>query len=204
MGKKKEGMEFRRLAMEYLRIQSNRSKSGATIFPKNKDLLQKVNTCRRAFWRTGPDMGIGETLLFMRKQLANRKSEVDLRKSVGALLQNEERGLLAPAQELLSFYDSWEWKRLRYDFLKDRCRRCQCCGATPESGAKIVVDHVKPIRFFWELRLDSCNLQILCDDCNMGKGSRDRSDWRSTEDLIEAGILVCSDDVEVPYRKVRQ
>ena len=80
-------------------------------------------------------------------------------------------------RQISGFYDSWEWKRLRYDFLKDKQRRCQCCGATPESGVRIVVDHIKPIRHYWHLRLDSANLQILCDDCNMGKGSRDETNW---------------------------
>lgn len=81
-------------------------------------------------------------------------------------------------KELKAFYGGWEWSRLRYDFLKGRERRCQCCGASPDDGfTKIVVDHIKPIRHHWALRLDSKNLQILCDPCNMGKGSRDESDW---------------------------
>jgi hypothetical protein len=84
-----------------------------------------------------------------------------------------------PQEELISeFYHSWEWKRVRYDFLKGRQRRCECCGATPEHGVRIVVDHIKPIRHYWDLRLDPANLQLLCDDCNMGKGSRDETDWR--------------------------
>jgi 5-methylcytosine-specific restriction endonuclease McrA len=77
-----------------------------------------------------------------------------------------------------AFYDSWDWKHTRYDFLKDKKRRCQCCGATPDDGPRIVVDHIKPIRHFWSLRLDPTNLQMLCDDCNRGKGSRDTTDWR--------------------------
>lgn len=75
------------------------------------------------------------------------------------------------------FYESWDWKRLRYDFIKEKDRRCQCCGATSEHGTRIVVDHIKPIRHYWHLRLDRANLQVLCDDCNMGKGSRDETNW---------------------------
>lgn len=85
------------------------------------------------------------------------------------------------------FYDSWEWKRCRYDFLKDRERRCQCCGMTPDVGARIVVDHVKPVKKYWDLRLDAANLQILCDDCNMGKGSRDETDWREIKTTQSMG-----------------
>lgn len=85
----------------------------------------------------------------------------------------------SPTQAMIDeFYASWEWKRLRYDFIREQRRRCQCCGDTPETGATIVVDHVKPIRRFWALRLAISNLQILCNSCNMGKGSRDTTDWR--------------------------
>lgn len=81
-------------------------------------------------------------------------------------------------KKIFAFYDSWEWKRVRYEFIKDKERKCNCCGATPKNGVRIVVDHIKPIRHFWNLRMDSNNLQILCDDCNMGKGSSDQTDWR--------------------------
>jgi len=89
------------------------------------------------------------------------------------------------ATAIKSFYNSWQWKRLRYAFLKDKERKCQCCGASPETGAKIVVDHIKPIRHFWSLRLDPKNLQIACDDCNRGKGSHDTSDFRTAAQRID-------------------
>jgi 5-methylcytosine-specific restriction endonuclease McrA len=79
-----------------------------------------------------------------------------------------------------SWYNSWEWKRVRFAFLKGKARTCQCCGATAADGAKIVVDHIRPIRKFWHLRLDP-NLQILCDGCNRGKGSREETDFRDSE-----------------------
>jgi hypothetical protein len=79
------------------------------------------------------------------------------------------------------FYKSWDWKRTRYDFLQNKARRCECCGATPNDGIRIVVDHIKPIRLYWHLRLEQTNLQLLCDDCNMGKGSHDETDWRKAK-----------------------
>lgn len=81
--------------------------------------------------------------------------------------------------KMKAFYQSWEWKRLSYQTKIDRGRRCECCGATPDSGARIVTDHIKPIRHHWALRLDPTNCQVLCNDCNMGKGSRDQTDWRA-------------------------
>jgi 5-methylcytosine-specific restriction endonuclease McrA len=40
------------------------------------------------------------------------------------------------------------------------------------------VDHIKPRRRFPELSLDPDNLQVLCGNCNTGKGSWDTTDWR--------------------------
>lgn len=83
-----------------------------------------------------------------------------------------------------AFYQSWEWKQLRFLVLKLQGRTCQCCGATAGSRSadgkpvQIVVDHIKPISKFWELRLQKSNLQVLCDDCNMGKGAWDQTDFR--------------------------
>lgn len=96
----------------------------------------------------------------------------------------------SPQSKIDDFYTSWEWRRLRYDFLKDRDRRCECCGAQPSDGVKIVIDHIKPIRHHWHLRLNFGNLQILCEDCNMGKGSRDETDWRPANviRLVKPGI----------------
>jgi hypothetical protein len=82
------------------------------------------------------------------------------------------------------FYDSWEWKRLSYDVKLKRGRRCECCGAkAPE--VRIITDHVQPLRHYWHLRLVEANLQVLCDDCNMGKGSRDDTDFRPETVLWE-------------------
>lgn len=62
--------------------------------------------------------------------------------------------------------------------LKKYGPRCQCCGATPDSGAVMNVDHIKPRNLFPELALDVNNLQILCAECNHGKGNWDMTDWR--------------------------
>lgn len=80
--------------------------------------------------------------------------------------------------EIRAFYQSPEWKRLRYAALVRHGRRCGACGARPSDGARIVVDHIKPVRTHPHLRLKLSNLQTLCDACNVGKGSRDRTDWR--------------------------
>ena len=77
-----------------------------------------------------------------------------------------------------NFFESPEWRDVRYKALLKHGRRCGCCGATPETGAILQVDHVKPRSKFPHLALDINNLQILCKDCNMGKGAWDQSDFR--------------------------
>lgn len=76
------------------------------------------------------------------------------------------------------FLRTFEWRRVRMLALKKYGPRCQCCGATPDSGAVMNVDHIKPRNLFPELALDVNNLQILCAECNHGKGNWDMTDWR--------------------------
>ena len=84
------------------------------------------------------------------------------------------------------FYMCKAWRELRYKALKKHGAKCQCCGATPESSGKPMhVDHVKPRSKFPNLELVLSNLQILCEDCNLGKGGWDETDWRETESKDE-------------------
>lgn len=77
-----------------------------------------------------------------------------------------------------AFFDSDEWKALRYRVLLHYGRKCMCCGATPSDGKKMHVDHIKPRSKFPELALDFYNLQVLCEDCNLGKSAKDQTDFR--------------------------
>ena len=72
------------------------------------------------------------------------------------------------------FYKSWEWKKARFETLKKYGSKCMCCGAVE----RIVVDHIKPRSKFPHLELDLNNLQVLCNDCNMGKSNDDTTDFR--------------------------
>jgi len=76
------------------------------------------------------------------------------------------------------FLESFAWRRLRMEALKKYSPRCMCCGATPKDGAVMNVDHIKPRKLFPALALDISNLQILCHECNHGKGNWDQTDWR--------------------------
>lgn len=86
------------------------------------------------------------------------------------------------------FLSSYAWRRLRMEALIKYGRRCLCCGATPETGAVMNVDHIKPRRLFPALALEIENLQVLCHECNHGKGNWDQTDWRPQDDQIEPEI----------------
>lgn len=80
------------------------------------------------------------------------------------------------------FLQTRAWRALRYQAIRRYGARCMCCGASRETGAVINVDHIKPRRHHPELALDIGNLQILCGDCNAGKGNFDETDWRLPAD----------------------
>lgn len=85
-----------------------------------------------------------------------------------------------------SFLMSYEWRKLRMEALKKHGARCQCCGASPATGAVMNVDHIKPRRIFPELALSLDNLQVLCHECNHGKGNWDMTDWRVDKEYLES------------------
>lgn len=97
----------------------------------------------------------------------------------GIALEKKRERERQSAKGKIDFYQTWAWKSLRYQALKKYGARCMVCGATPESGAVICVDHIKPRSKFPELSLDINNLQVLCTDCNMGKSNWDETDWRN-------------------------
>jgi uncharacterized protein (TIGR02646 family) len=73
-----------------------------------------------------------------------------------------------------SFYRSDLWRNLRYDAFKKYGQRCHCCGVAGHVK-QLHVDHIKPKSKYPELALDIRNLQILCEDCNKGKGGSRRN-----------------------------
>jgi len=77
----------------------------------------------------------------------------------------------------VTFYESKEWRELRYQALKLHGRQCLCCGQKAPN-VELHVDHIKPRSKFPELELDINNLQVLCKDCNLGKSNYDCIDYR--------------------------
>jgi len=77
-----------------------------------------------------------------------------------------------------SFYDTAAWQNLRYRVLRTQGGCCQCCGVRGNGANPLQVDHIKPRSKYPELELEIENLQVLCRDCNLGKGTWDQTDWR--------------------------
>lgn len=110
-----------------------------------------------------------------------------------------KKGVQVSVQTKEEFYRSWDWRTLRMEVLKEHGRACQCCGAEPGmktaagEPVRICVDHIKPLSKFWNLRLDKSNLQVLCDECNQGKGNWDQTDFRPQQGpdewIIEEGEI---------------
>lgn len=59
--------------------------------------------------------------------------------------------------------------KLRYQVLNRDGYRCVICGACAKDGAKLHVDHIKPVSKGGKTELS--NLRTLCDRCNLGKGA---------------------------------
>lgn len=79
---------------------------------------------------------------------------------------------------LVTFYDTPEWRELRYKALKRSRGCCELCGSLPAPGFPLHVDHIKPRSKYPALELQLSNLQVLCGDCNLGKSNKDETDWR--------------------------
>ena len=77
------------------------------------------------------------------------------------------------------FYRGDAWRSLRYDALRRAKGCCQLCGRSKrDHGIVLHVDHIKPRSLHPHLQYEPTNLQVLCEDCNLGKSNTDDTDWR--------------------------
>lgn len=87
------------------------------------------------------------------------------------------------------FYSSKEWRQVRYQVIKKHGGGCMACGRSKkEHGIVIHVDHIEPRSKRPELALCFENLQLLCEDCNLGKSNTDRTDWRPANTDYEIAV----------------
>jgi hypothetical protein len=78
------------------------------------------------------------------------------------------------------FFQSREWLQLRYRTIEASNGNCSSCGNRHSAPNPLQVDHIKPRSKYPELALTPSNLQVLCRQCNLGKGNKTEKDWRIT------------------------
>jgi HNH endonuclease len=133
------------------------------LFEKHKNRQKKAN--RKASKSTTVKIVLASEHAAMQHMFRLEQIEYDLRWTDTFINSNE-------------FLSSHQWKRTRMKALTLYGNVCECCGASPKTGAMICVDHIKPRSLFPHLALDITNLQILCEECNSGKGNAFALCWR--------------------------
>ena len=131
-----------------------------------------------------PSLRVCKGGVAMRRALAAAKERA--RERGGSIFRTDLPSVPAPVERLVEgvdvrsteFLKTYAWRTLRYKALRMADGRCECCGASPTDGIRLNVDHIQPRKRRPDLALDLYNLQVLCDDCNAGKGNWDESDWR--------------------------
>lgn len=86
-------------------------------------------------------------------------------------------------QRKWTFYKSAPWLALRAKVYEKYSGKCCLCGRSHRhDGVKIHADHIKPRSKYPHLELVEDNIQLLCEDCNLGKSNRYSTDWRPSLD----------------------
>ena len=113
-----------------------------------------------------------------------KPEERDIPKLKGKKTRRQKVGYLGK-----EFYRTKEWLQLRVRVLEKYECKCMMCGQSPkEHGVVIHVDHIKPRSKYPELALEFNNLQLLCEDCNVGKSNKYETDWRP-DDVLDIAHL---------------
>lgn len=138
-------------------------REGVTVIPDTRDLFLMKMCCEKLDIPFTTSTGV---MAELRRRL--------IRADVVHLPKVKRKG----KKSKKDFYLSDDWRALRFDVLKSSDKKCVLCGRGRAQGAALHVDHIKPRSRFPELALTRSNLQILCEDCNMGKSNRDATDFR--------------------------
>jgi hypothetical protein len=94
-------------------------------------------------------------------------------------IKSKDKKFIPENYQIYQFYQSEGWSKLKKGFYQ-KCYLedifyCQQCGCTHQKMMR--VDHIRSVRYNWDLRLDSDNIQILCFKCNRTKKS---SEYKAT------------------------
>lgn len=167
--REKEVLKFRRRAIRYC-VHFGLISSG--LNQKNSALKRLVMDHSGA----ADDAALGRALESVKGKLSQRKPKAPISYPGPA-----------PTERIADtdFFGSRRWKELRYLAIKQNGRKCLACGNGPHNGKGLHVDHIKPRIKYPALQWEIGNLQVLCEDCNIGKGIWDDTDWRTPE--LKAG-----------------
>ena len=94
--------------------------------------------------------------------------------------KNNEHELVVSNLPAKKFYQSKEWRDLRYQVLDKYGNKCFACGRSPSKCSDVVIhiDHILPRSIYPEHALSFSNMQVLCDDCNLGKSNIYENSWK--------------------------
>ena len=146
-------------------------------------------------WCNSENNGTSFQMSGEEKPTGRRVCNICQQKMANEAKEKNEKSLLSPSHKQHyrgkqnNFYNSREWHKLRYTAFLKYGRKCLVCGADHKKGARLHVDHIKPISKYPDLAFSLDNLQILCALCNSGKGSWDETDWREEQGNQAMDIL---------------
>jgi len=84
-------------------------------------------------------------------------------------------------KQAAAFYKSTAWERVRQQALIRDHGLCQDCLQEKRITPADVVDHIKPLRIFWHLRLVLDNLRSLCNRHHAIKTQDDKRKYGGME-----------------------
>ena len=139
------------------------------------EILSKKKRSKKESWEIIINYCDGERP-FYTKQEKRQKRKQKINKQIYL------NGTTYSVENARAFYQSLQWRKIRVDIISEQGGECQMCGRSHQKhGVVIHVDHIIPLSIDWSKRLDKNNLQVLCEDCNLGKINRYSTDWRKAE-----------------------
>lgn len=164
---------------KYRARKRKRAKKQIDAVQKREEMLKRFGLHKHSSWAAIAEMIAKESgreipgtkLACKRMVLKYRPDHVS-----GGRPKRKYKKPLIPAEK---FYASTAWRELRFIALRQSGGCCTLCGARASDGVQLHVDHIIPRSKAPHLELDLDNLQILCEDCNIGKSNRDDTDFRT-------------------------
>ena len=113
-----------------------------------------------------------------RAKIGTAKAKVKVKQqSKSAVMKNNYQTVSYRHGMKSDFYATREWRELRWKVISTSNGSCVICGRSKQAhGVVLHVDHIKPRSKFPLRELDITNLQILCEDCNLGKSAEFKMD----------------------------